>query len=101
MRCPVCADTDLLMTERHGVEIDYCPGCRGVWLDRGELDRILERSNEMSAAPAGPQAATSGDCRDDHHDTHHHANGHDDRAGRPKKKKGGLFGDLLGGLGGD
>ena len=44
MRCPVCKDVDLVMSERSGVEIDYCPSCRGVWLDRGELDKILERS---------------------------------------------------------
>ena len=54
MKCPVCSDKDLLMTERQGVEIDYCPSCRGVWLDRGELDKIVERSNEM-AAPAPPR----------------------------------------------
>lgn len=44
MKCPMC-DADLQMTERSGVEIDYCPACRGVWLDRGELDKIIERSN--------------------------------------------------------
>ena len=43
MTCPACA-TGLHMTERHGVEIDYCPKCRGVWLDRGELDKVIERS---------------------------------------------------------
>lgn len=43
MKCPNCAET-LVMTERQGVEIDYCPACRGVWLDKGELDKIIERS---------------------------------------------------------
>ncbi|MBT9148749.1 MAG: zf-TFIIB domain-containing protein [Dehalococcoidia bacterium] len=43
MKCPVC-NVELRMTERQGVEIDYCPQCRGVWLDRGELDRMIERS---------------------------------------------------------
>ncbi len=43
MKCPAC-DSDLQMSERSGVAIDYCPGCRGVWLDRGELDKIVERS---------------------------------------------------------
>jgi uncharacterized protein len=43
MKCPI-DDTDLVMTERQGIEIDYCPKCRGVWLDRGELDKIIERS---------------------------------------------------------
>ncbi len=52
MKCPICPDTDLVMTERQGVEIDYCPKCRGVWLDRGELDKIVERSvSSPTAAP--------------------------------------------------
>ena len=48
MRCPVCMNVDLLMTERSTVEIDYCPQCRGVWLDRGELDKIIERSSHTA-----------------------------------------------------
>ncbi|WP_257928244.1 putative transcriptional regulator (zinc finger domain) [Campylobacter lari] len=48
MNCPVCVNTDLLMSERNGVEIDYCPKCRGVWLDRGELDKIIERNSSQS-----------------------------------------------------
>ena len=44
MKCPSCKETVLTMSERNGVEIDYCPDCRGVWLDRGELDKIIERS---------------------------------------------------------
>ena len=44
MKCPNCKEPNLVMSERSGVEIDYCPECRGVWLDRGELDKILERS---------------------------------------------------------
>ena len=47
MNCPVCSETSLVISERQGVEIDYCPKCRGVWLDRGELDKIIERSNEV------------------------------------------------------
>ena len=46
MQCPVCT-IQLVMTERHGVEIDYCPQCRGVWLDRGELDKIIERATSL------------------------------------------------------
>ncbi|WP_024302506.1 zf-TFIIB domain-containing protein [Pseudogulbenkiania sp. MAI-1] len=44
MYCPVCKDTTLVMSERQGIEIDYCPQCRGVWLDRGELDKIIQHS---------------------------------------------------------
>ncbi len=44
MQCPTCTITNLLMTVREGVEIDYCPQCRGVWLDRGELDKLIDRA---------------------------------------------------------
>lgn len=44
MKCPVCPESVLVMTDKQGVEIDYCPSCRGVWLDRGELDKLLEKS---------------------------------------------------------
>lgn len=51
MLCPVC-HVGLHMTDRQGVEIDYCPQCRGVWLDRGELDKIIERSSVGQSNPA-------------------------------------------------
>ncbi len=44
MLCPTCVNERLIMSEKKGVEIDYCPKCRGVWLDRGEIDKIIERS---------------------------------------------------------
>lgn len=55
MQCPVCR-VPLAMSERQGIEIDYCPQCRGVWLDRGELDKIVERSTppEAAASPTAP-----------------------------------------------
>lgn len=49
MKCPHCA-VELQMSERKGVEIDYCPSCRGVWLDRGELDKLLERASREQAS---------------------------------------------------
>ena len=52
MKCPVCTSVNLVMSDRQGVEIDYCPECRGVWLDRGELDKILERSAQQASAPS-------------------------------------------------
>lgn len=56
MSCPVCR-VPLAMSDRQGIEIDYCPQCRGVWLDRGELDKIVERSAAPApAAQAAPQA---------------------------------------------
>ena len=50
MKCPIDGET-LVMTDRHGVEIDYCPKCRGVWLDRGELDKIIDRAAGAMALP--------------------------------------------------
>ena len=56
MPCPVCK-VPLVMSDRQGVEIDYCPQCRGVWLDRGELDKIIERSSADLAPPAPPRSS--------------------------------------------
>ena len=67
MACPIDGAT-LVMSERQGIEIDYCPSCRGVWLDRGELDKIIERS--AAAEPAAPQQ---------HYDQRHH--------GKPYKRR--------------
>ncbi|MBL8855503.1 MAG: zf-TFIIB domain-containing protein [Planctomycetaceae bacterium] len=50
MKCPICVEADLLMTERMGIEIDYCPKCRGVWLDRGELDKFIAKAEEKLVA---------------------------------------------------
>jgi len=59
MQCPVCRSVHLNMSERQGVEIDYCPQCRGVWLDRGELDKLIERSQGAAAEQVRmPPAAT-------------------------------------------
>jgi len=62
MDCPVCNDVKLAMSDRQGIEIDYCPQCRGVWLDRGELDKLIERASAEQAPqpqypPQPPQAA--------------------------------------------
>ena len=56
--CPRCG-VGLAMSERQGIEIDYCPQCRGVWLDRGELDKIIARSETAQAPPAAPPASGS------------------------------------------
>ena len=55
MKCPN-DNTTLVMTDRSGVEIDYCPECRGVWLDRGELDKIIERSSPQAQVNQGYQS---------------------------------------------
>jgi Zn-finger nucleic acid-binding protein len=59
MRCPTCPDTALVMSDRQGVEIDYCPQCRGVWLDRGELDKLIERSVASTPAAHGTAVTRS------------------------------------------
>ena len=58
MKCPTDGSV-LVMSERSGVEIDYCPTCRGVWLDRGELNKILERAEREAGGPAAPAAPAS------------------------------------------
>jgi len=71
MKCPQCNDQTLVMADRQGVEIDYCPACRGIWLDRGELDKLLERA--ASANPAPQQMPPSGQRyqKYDDDDRHH------------------------------
>ena len=77
MPCPVCK-VPLVMSDRQGVEIDYCPQCRGVWLDRGELDKIIERSAADHAPAALPPQAQRydeprlGDRHYDDRDRRHH-----------------------------
>ena len=68
MKCPTCPDTRLVMSERKGVEIDYCPSCRGIWLDRGELDKLLDRAEAQAPAQA---PAFSGERRHEQAYTSH------------------------------
>ncbi len=74
MKCPICINVDLMMSDRQGVEIDYCPQCRGIWLDRGELDKIIERSAGV-APPAEQRVARVPDHQDypHSHDQRHHS----------------------------
>jgi Zn-finger nucleic acid-binding protein len=65
MNCPNCHET-LAMSERQGVEIDFCPKCRGIWLDRGELDKLLER--EAAFMSGGPRSHDQRRYRDDDDD---------------------------------
>lgn len=79
MKCPIDG-AELVMTDRAGVEIDYCPQCRGVWLDRGELDKIIERSSP----PAAPQQRIEPQAWQEQ-PSHKHR----------KKKRGGFLEDLF------
>ena len=80
MKCPTCPDSTLVMSDRSGVEIDYCPVCRGVWLDRGELDKIIERT-----APAAPAQQRYSAPAPQYDDRRYH--GSDSYAYKKKKKK--------------
>lgn len=81
MNCPSCNET-LLMSVRNQVEIDYCPKCRGIWLDRGELDKIIEQSER-----AYPNAAANQDPYPDQRYQERGAYRDDHRGGYRKKKK--------------
>lgn len=106
MQCPI-DQTELVMTDRQGVEIDYCPKCRGVWLDRGELDKIIERSADLSSSRATaqpPRVATAtpvqGNAYDRDRDTYRDRDDDDDeytidKNGRRKKKRGSFLDDLF------
>ncbi|MFZ4621259.1 MAG: zf-TFIIB domain-containing protein [Bacteroidota bacterium] len=89
MKCPVCNTVDLLMTERQAVEIDYCPQCRGIWLDRGELEKIIDRT-QMTLQPAAgiDDRAHYGDHDDD--DDHR---GFGKQAGRGRRR--GFLGEMF------
>ncbi len=90
MLCPACKDVNLSMTDRQGIEIDYCPSCRGIWLDRGELDRLIERA-ERPPSPARPAPS-----RPDYPPPHRgeHDRGHSHHEHRPKRHKS-LLGELF------
>ncbi len=111
MNCPKC-NIALSMTDRQGVEIDFCPTCRGVWLDRGELDKIIERSGLTSAPPAAIPAAEAGARsaaappampppqrdyrrRDDDDDDYRHRGQQAGYDSHGRKKKKGFLGDLF------
>lgn len=82
MKCPNC-NVNLVMTDRNGIEIDYCPDCRGVWLDRGELDKIIERSSQnVKNIQADSYTEKQNYPRERDNDYRH-------------KKKKGLLGDLF------
>ena len=87
MQCPVCR-VPLSMSDRQGVEIDYCPQCRGVWLDRGELDKIIERSGQTGAAAPRPAPNYV-----QHGGQQHSGYGHG--YGKPHKRKKSFFEEIF------
>jgi len=96
MKCPNC-NVSLLMTDRNGIEIDYCPECRGVWLDRGELDKIIERSSQnvkQSKADTFVESQRFSKDKDDRYHKDHDNRYYKDDDKRYKHKKG-LLGELF------
>ncbi len=81
MKCPI-DDNELTMTDRSGVEIDYCPKCRGIWLDRGELDKIIERSEAVADPSANVQQPYAPQYGGKH-------------GGYSKKRRKGMLGELF------
>ncbi len=90
MVCPICREVSLVMADRQGIEVDYCPNCRGVWLDRGELDKIIERvartQGDVSRAPPSPPDRGAREDREDRDA---------DDAYRRKKRRRGLLDELF------
>ena len=70
MKCPTCKEPNLVLSERRGIEIDYCPECRGIWLDRGELDKLLEKSS-VESRPSEDFRERRDDRRGDYHQKPH------------------------------
>jgi uncharacterized protein len=97
MQCPTDGTT-LVMSERSGIEIDYCPQCRGVWLDRGELDKIIERADagELPARPTQPPRPAGQPHYEQRRDDHHSDDRRYDSHGKPHKKhKESFLGDMF------
>lgn len=88
MKCPAC-NTELKMADRQGIEIDYCPQCRGVWLDRGELDKIIERSNAVFSE----RKREYDDDDDDRYKEHRHDRDHHYHPQHRKRKS--FFGEMF------
>ncbi|WP_137934946.1 TFIIB-type zinc ribbon-containing protein [Mesorhizobium comanense] len=83
--CPTCK-VDLVMSDRQGIEIDYCPKCRGVWLDRGELDKIIEKSVSEEARPSQRQPAPGQpNSSQDRYDSGHGSGGHGGGHGQSRR----------------
>lgn len=89
MKCPAC-NIELKMADRQGIEVDYCPQCRGVWLDRGELDKIIERSNAVFSER---KREYDDDDDDDRYKEHRHDRDHQYHPQHRKRKS--FFGEMF------
>ena len=71
MKCPVCKDVTLLIADKKGVEIDYCPECRGIWLDRGELDKLIEKEESYNKEHFSEHSRKEHHYREDNYNHDH------------------------------
>ncbi len=102
LKCPVCKDVTLLMSEKNGVEIDYCPECRGIWLDRGELDKIMDRARGVRDSYDEEFHTHRSDDRHDQKYREHRESAYDyDKKGRRKKSPASALSDILEIFGGE
>ncbi|BEV17242.1 zf-TFIIB domain-containing protein [Herbaspirillum sp. DW155] len=95
MKCPVCTSHNLLISERQGIEIDYCPQCRGVWLDRGELDKLIERSAASQSNAAVPMPAARPAMHTPPPPAYDARFGHGGHGYEYKRKKKGFLGEIF------
>lgn len=91
MICPKCHDQVLVVVDRDGIEVDYCGGCRGVWLDRGELEKLIARAASSDAARAASDRRTARG----HYDEDHEAEQDDDNLRGRRGRRGGFLGELF------
>ena len=104
MKCPRCPESTLAMSERQGIEIDYCPSCRGIWLDRGELDKLIELA-ALVQSPASTPSQHRSHAQSDFADSDYppaqsrHGNqgqhGQHGQHGQPQRRKKSWLSDLF------
>ena len=96
MKCPVCKDVTLLMSEKKGVEIDYCPECRGIWLDRGELEKLIAKEEVYNSEHYEKKNYYKEKEYDDYGDKNHKKSSYPH-----KRKKESFMGEIFDIFGGD
>ncbi|HEY7625532.1 MAG TPA: zf-TFIIB domain-containing protein [Ilumatobacteraceae bacterium] len=96
MNCPTCPDERLAITDRQGIEVDYCPACRGIWLDRGELDKLLDRADAGRQQRPDDRHRRSEpiDVDDRRYDDDRNEDRYDERGGSRRRRLG-MLSDLL------
>lgn len=92
MKCPVCKDVTLLMSEKKGIEIDYCPECRGIWLDRGELEKLIEKEISYDSNYYKPDEKFK-EYENNYKKDEYYSNKYNQKHGRRKKES--FLGDIF------